>query len=254
MDDAASLLERSQWDFFWVPEDTVVVDRPELAFLSSARPHLNRVYRVRAAADRLPALVDEVSTAHLGGSHFYLADTIDLAPLERVLERAGYHTPVEHIASVIDVGVFRARATSSVRVERVTTLAQLRDAVAVMDEVFGETPPASDAVLAEMLRQCVGEAPRTWRFVAYDHDDRPVSYGAVTLYPELGFGLMWGGSTITSARGRGAYSATVSARIAAAASAGINSVGLYAKIDTAAPIVARQGFRDVGRMWQWSRA
>ena len=253
MNDPALLLEKSQWDFFWVPEDTTVIDRPELAFLSSSRPHLNRVYRVRAAPERLPALVDEVVGSHVGGSTFQLADTIDLAPIGRVLEQASYGRPLEHVASMIDVADYQPRASTELHVKQVATLGQLRDTMTVADDAFGKQVPPSDEVLAEMLRQCTGEAPRTLRFVAYD-DESPVSFGAVTLYPDLGVGLMWGGSTITSARGRGAYSATVAARIAGAASAGIHSVGLYAQIDTSAPIVAQQGFRDIGRMWHWNPA
>ena len=47
---ADQLLERTQWDTFWVPPDTAVVDRPELLFTAhpGGAPMLNAVHRVRA--------------------------------------------------------------------------------------------------------------------------------------------------------------------------------------------------------------
>ena len=45
------LLERTQWDTFWVPPDTTVVDRPELLFTAhpGGAPMLNAVHRLASA-------------------------------------------------------------------------------------------------------------------------------------------------------------------------------------------------------------
>ena len=48
------VIERTQWDFFWVPDDVAIVDRPEILYTHSAQ-HLklfNQVTRTRATADR----------------------------------------------------------------------------------------------------------------------------------------------------------------------------------------------------------
>ena len=55
------------------------------------------------------------------------------------------------------------------------------------------------------------------------------------------------------ARGRGAYSTVLEARIRAASELGITHVGLYAVTDTSAPVVLRQGFERFGRMTYWDR-
>ena len=253
MADVAHRLEQTLFDFFWVPPETVIVDRPELVYISSKHPHLNRVHRVSADPARIPALIAEVSAAHVGGSHFELADTTDLTEIGRALVNAGYTDVVEHIASVIEVVDHKGRDTDRVRAVRVETIEHLRDSIAVMDEVFGDASEWTEEGLLRRLKECVGPNARTWRFIAYDKHDKPISAGALTLYPVLNIGVLWGGSTLASARGIGAYSTLVRARLQAAQSVGINCVGLYAVSTTSAPIVARQGFRDVGRQWHWSR-
>ena len=100
------------------------------------------------------------------------------------------------------------------------------------------------------LGQCIRADARVQRFVAYDGDE-PVSSGGVNIYPELGFGLLWAGGTVPAARGRGAYSAILAARIACAAARGLRFIGLYARVGTSSPVVAAQGFDSVGRMTYW---
>ncbi len=68
-----------------------------------------------------------------------------------------------------------------------------------------------------------------------------------------GGGFGGGGAPPPAARGRGAYSALVAARVAAAAELGASLVGIFAKTDTSAPIVGKQGFRRIGRKSYWDR-
>lgn len=243
-------LERAQWDFFWLPDDAVLVDRPELAYVSCARPvhYLNNVYRVRAEPARVPALVREVSEAHRTPmSQWQVTDVVDPTALERELARAGYEVGEECAASVIAVDAFEARPSAGARVERVTTVDQLRDGIDVMERAFGAPLGVRAGELAQQLAE-----PRVLRYVAY-LDDEPAATGALNVYPQLGFGLLWGGSTAPEARGRGAYSAVLAARMRAARELGLDYAGLYAIRSTSAPIVARQGFAEVGRMTSWVR-
>jgi hypothetical protein len=92
------------------------------------------------------------------------------------------------------------------------------------------------------------------RFVAYDETSgEPIASAGLTTYPDLEFGFLWAGATVPHARGRGAYSALVAARVQRAGELGLKSAGLYAKLDTSAPIVSKQGFARYGRMIYWQR-
>jgi GNAT superfamily N-acetyltransferase len=248
-------LERTQWDFFWVPEDVTVVDRPEIAYVKCARRVviLNQVTRTRAAPSDLGALVREVVDAHRDvGSRWLVPAHIDRAPLERALERGGYSPAVEHHACAIAVEAYRPRPSPGIVVHPVDSVARLRDCHEVSDRAFGPGLHFTDADREQQLEACTRADTRVHRFVAYDEaTGEPLSSGGVTLFPALRFGFLWAGGTVPEARGRGAYSAVLEARIRRARERGIAHVGLYAVVDTSAPIVLNQGFERHGRMTYW---
>ena len=104
------------------------------------------------------------------------------------------------------------------------------------------------------LARCTEPGARVHRCVAYDEiTGQPLASGGMSLFPELGFGLLWAGGTVPEARGRGAYSAVVAARVACARELGFSMEGLYARVGSSAPIVAHQGFSRSGRMVCWER-
>lgn len=74
-------------------------------------------------------------------------------------------------------------------------------------------------------------------------DDVPVAAGGLLL-TEYGVGVLAGGGTAPSARGRGCYRALVHARWVAAQQAGLTGLAVQASPDSA-PILARMGFRSV---------
>ncbi|MCB9744010.1 MAG: hypothetical protein H6740_15525 [Alphaproteobacteria bacterium] len=252
------ILERTQWDFFWVPPGVEVIDRPELLYLRSSRPTtlLNMVTRTRPReAAHAEALVAEVAAAHVGSSRFQLAPLSGTALLRPALEAAGYRMVNAHDALVIEVSEYTPRAVAGVEVRQVLDLAGLRDNVAVSSQVFGNRPDFSEAELAQQLWECATEGCRVQRFVAYDTaTGAPLAAANFNVFNELGFGLFWAGGTLPEARGRGAYTALVAARVARARALGLSRVGLYGRLETSAPIVARQGFQRFGRMEHWDRA
>ena len=75
----------------------------------------------------------------------------------------------------------------------------------------------------------------------------------MSLFPDLHFSFLFAGGTLEQARGKGSYTALVAARIAYAASIGIEHVGVFAREDTSAPIVTKQGFGLCGEMQDWNR-
>jgi ribosomal protein S18 acetylase RimI-like enzyme len=269
------VLERTQRDLFWLPEGVQVVDRPEIFYLAapgSRDGYLNTVLRVRAEAPRFAALVDEVDRAHDGvDSRWMLAGASRSTGIERALAARGYALAHEHDGYAIGVDDHAGRATKSVTARAVETLDDLRAALDVLARAFdrpalrgtagegenGEDGEAREAArLAQLLGYCTGPNARVHRFVAWDDaSGAPIATGAMNTFPDLGdgFGFLWGGGTVPEGRGRGAYSALVSARIARARALGLRHVGLYARRDTSAPIVAAQRFRKLGPMDYWER-
>jgi hypothetical protein len=249
------ILERTQWDFFWVPDDATIVDRPEIAYLRCPRPVviLNQVTRTRGAPSRLEALVAEVVRAHRDvGSRWLVPDPVDRPPLEEALERAGYSPAVEHHACALAVDAYRPRPAPGVVVHPVDSMDRLRDCHEVANRAFSRGLATTGAEREQQLAECTRPDARVHRFVAYDEaSGEPLSSGGVTSFPELRFGFLWAGGTVPEARGRGAYSAVLEARVRRARERGLTHVGLYAVTDTSAPIVLRQGFERHGRMTYW---
>lgn len=249
-------LERTQWDLFWAPTTTRIVDRPELRFCydPSGRTELNTVVRTRASADRLPALIDEVLPLQGPASTWLVVETVDVVPLETALARAGYHDDFAARAYTRAVTHDPVRPPRrGLRVERITDRQTLRDAIWVSQRAFGRTPEEpSDERLTQEVAVCAPPDSRVRRFVVYDGDE-PICTGGLNVFAELGFGFLWAGGTAPEARGRGAYTALVDARAAEAARSGLSRIGLYARLATSAPIVAKQGFEAGSRMFYWRR-
>lgn len=249
------LAERSQWSFFWVPQDAVVVDRPELLYVYCPRPvaYLNTVTRTRAVPSRLPRLIDEVCAAHAHTtSRWLVRHESEYIPLEQAIVRAGYMPAWEHRACAVDPRLHRGRSVSGITARLVSDRDTLLDAFRVSDAAFGQYSPTNESEIRKFLRECTDGRVR--RYVAYDDASGvPISTGGMTLFEELSFGYLWGGGTIPEARGRGAYSCVVNARIAAARATGITCVGLYARVTSSMPIIEKQGFTVHGAMTYWDR-
>ncbi len=244
-------------DMFWAPNDATLVDRPELQYVTCARPeaYLNQCTRLRGDAVETDSLIAEVDVAHrTRASRIVATDSSDDAVLRQALERSKYDECDLHDACVFDVSKMEEPSSSSFTVERVSTIASLRDSVRVIDAAFERTTQTNDAEEQTYLEACRAPGGRVHRVVAYEAaTGEPVSMGGMNLYPDIGIGLLWGGSTVPAARGRGAYNAVLRARMSIAARLGIGWVGLYALRTTSSPIVRALGFEKVGTMTNWQR-
>lgn len=250
------ILERTQWDFFWVPDDARAVDRPELAYLASSRdlPMLNTVVRTRAAADALPALVAEVGAVHRRvTSRWNVPPTFDPGPLEAVLAEGGWAPAYTYAGYTLPVDRGSPASAAGVGVERIADEAALEGALAVSAAAFGGDWTLTPAQAARDLAACADPAGRVHRFLARAPDGRPVSTGGLSIFPALSFGFLFGGCTAPDFRGRGAYRAILEARLAVARRLGVARVGLYGREETSGPIVARLGFDRHGPLVQWDR-
>jgi Acetyltransferase (GNAT) family len=253
----ADLIERSQWDFFWIPEDATVVDRPELLYVHCRRdrPLLNCVTRTRASSRPLSQLVAEVQGAHVGvTSRWLVRDRPGRSDLEAALCAAGYAPAYHHGAYAKELDEERSSSSSSpFQVRQVNEMASLEDWYAVADAVFEDPEDHPAQELERFLDECTREGARVHRFVAYQ-GGRPVSCGGMTSFASLRFGYLWSGGTIQSVRGQGAYRAVLQARLAHARKLQLTHVGLYAREGASAPIVEKLGFRRYGAMSYWDRA
>ncbi len=250
--DPDELLERTQWDTFWVPDDCRVVDRPELKVLASPRDvsYLNAVVRTRGGD--LAGAVAEVSRLHAGvRSRWMVGPRSGGRALEVALASGGYEPTVDHWGYSVEVAGFRARGSGETR--RVEDLDGLRAWVSVNQRAFWRDLMKTEAELELELAQCTGPGARVHRVVGY-LDGEPVSCGSMTSFAGMRLGFFWSGATIESARGRGVYSSVVAERVRWAAELGLTRVGLYAVTTTSAPIVDRQGFERHGSMVFWDRS
>ena len=250
------LLERTQWDTFWVPADTTIVDRPELLCTAHPRdsPTLNVVNRLRCPDASLGGLLAEVMALHAGRRSRLPVNPQNRRPaLRAALQDAGYTLVHAHDGYTIAADTPRRPDRAGLVVRRVDGLDRLRDAISVSNRAFGrDERPGPDELVAQVA-VCAAPSGRVHRFVAYAADGAPLASAGMTLFAELGFAFFWGGGTVPSGRGRGAYSALVTARLRQAQQRGIAAAGLYARLETSAPIVAAQGFRRHGRMDFWER-
>jgi hypothetical protein len=133
-------------------------------------------------------------------------------------------------------------------------MASLRDFFHVLQNAFQVQLDHSADDLKFLLNQCADSNSRIIRFVCYDGvGGPPIAVGGTHIVPYLHFALLWGGATLPPHRGRGAYSALFAARMAHLKSARVQYAGLFAKEDTASPVVLKQGFQRFGTMTLWER-
>jgi GNAT superfamily N-acetyltransferase len=251
------VLEQTQWDFFWVTPDATVVDRPEIAYIRCPRDvqYLNTVTRTRATPAQLSALTGEVAEAHdRVRSRWLVCPGNRSEALERTLADHGWSSGPDHDGYTIELQGYVPRACDGLSVRAVQSWHDLLAWFDVCGRAFDEfRAPAEDEIRLE-LERCTRPGARTSRYVVWDDaTGQPLTAAGMNLYPELRFGFLWAGGTVPEARGRGAYSAIVAARIAHARRLGFSRVGLYARTTTSAPIVAKQGFARCGRMTYWDR-
>jgi hypothetical protein len=120
----------------------------------------------------------------------------------------------------------------------------LRDASRVLREVWGgpeASPEQWERDLAEASLP-VAERPM-FQVVAYV-DGKPASAGGCTRAGDVA--RLWGAATRPTLRGRGAYRATVSARLRLAQEQGATLGLVKGLVDTSGPILSRLGFTTYG--------
>ena len=134
----------------------------------------------------------------------------------------------------------------------IETFEEMKQIYLLRQQVFEARDLESDETILRYLKDASGSNARVRQFLAMDaRSGEPISQAGMSLYPDLKVAFMFAGGTLESARGSGAYTALVAARVRYARSIGIEYIGLFAREDSSSPIVARQGFEYCGEMQEW---
>ena len=211
-------------------------------------PHSATVQRVRLGPDDVPGAVAEIRAILRDrgreGAEWELGESCTPSDLVRRLEELGIvpdeNEPVA-IGMVLDAGDGLA-APPDVAARPVASVDELVTARRIQNEAFGGDADVVELEQAEADFAAEGVVGST--FLAF-LDELPVA-AAYASYTPLGL-LLFGGATLPSARGRGAYRALVAARAREAVERGTPVLVTHAG-QMSRPILERLGFTPVSRI------
>jgi len=245
-------LEAAQGQTWWLPTSAQLFEGPDYCFYENGgqfnivrfTPDIAdvqaRLQEICARIGQAPAIFNVFPHRH--GSEVFQA-----------LASAGFSPGHRYEARAIHVEAYDRLPPDDMRVVAVETVDDMRQVYAIRAEVFGGRPPETENTLRRYLKDATGPDARVRQFLVFDRDtDRPLCQAGMSLFPSLNVAFLFAGGTLETARGRGAYTALVAARIECARSVGIEYVALFAREDTSAPIVNRQGFEYYGDMQAWT--
>ena len=251
------ILERSQWVHSWLPSTCTIIDRFEVCyFVSQSSSSRNMIVRFRPTKERIGTVIDEISLAYQDKScTFWFYPHRHGEEVEHHLRRVGFYPQARHHMSIKNVDEHQSSSVANIDVRIVEDFEDAKELFVVQAKAFGTPQDNSDAEIQSFLEKSTGENPTCRYFLAFDTTTgESIAQGGLGLFPALKFGLFFAGGTINEHRKRGAYTALVSARIAYAKTLGYETVGLFAKESTSAPIVTNHGFHSCGDMIYWKRA
>ncbi len=124
-----------------------------------------------------------------------------------------------------------------------TDLPTMRDNLQVSADVFGDSLPPEDEILAELERAQKDAESGNGSVVAY-LDGVPVGCGGVSIVD--GVARLWAGAVREEARGRGAYRAVLDARLRRGVERGATMGLVKGRVETSGPILRRAGFEMYG--------
>lgn len=192
--------------------------------------------------------VEAFFARHGSPTHLEIASVAAPGTTERLASR-GYAAIEHSVVLVRDTAAAPAARATAVTVRRIgpDEVAEWAQVSAMGWRSAGEEVSAFVGQLGLIMAQARGVSC----FLAMDAG-RPIA--AAALYLSNGVALLAGASTIPEARGRGAQSALLGARLAHAAAAGIDLAMIVTEPGSASMRNAeRAGFRAVHRRTKWAR-
>jgi hypothetical protein len=248
--DAAAVLAASN-EWVWVPEGArqagteayVVMAPPEFMPL----PAMVRVF----GSDASPSdLIEEVETIVRGWGRdrlsWRVSDLTRPADLEADLLRRGgvIEERMDVLGLPIADGLPDFGVPPGVEVRRVDSEGTARDHFSVSNDAFGYPPAPPELVKHNLAEMQAGLQDDSGGEVVAYVDRQPAGTGGWTLAGPVC--RLWGGSTHSGLRGRGAYRAVLAQRLRIARSAGATLGLTHGKVETSAPILRRLGFSRFG--------
>ncbi|MFT4082474.1 MAG: GNAT family N-acetyltransferase [Nocardioides sp.] len=249
--DASAVVAASN-DWVWYPDDAQVIDTADYllvdwpAYLAKP-PEVLRVRSARASAE----LLDEIAAQARawGATRVTVWVRLDApANLAQELLRRGAEVGEDLDVLALDLSAAAPAlpVPEAVRLRWQRDLDTARDAHRVALAAFEEgtmPDPGRLRVLAEAARVDLA-AGRGGTVIAY-LDGEPVASAGLTM--ASGVARLWGGGVIPSARGRGAYRATLAARLGYARRYGATMALVKGRVLTSGPILRRAGFAVFGK-------
>lgn len=211
-------------------------------------PHSATVQRVRLAADEVAAAVEEIRSLlrdrGRGGAEWELGDSCTPTDLVERLNALGIVVDEEEPVAVgmVIQAETELPVPADVVARPVASVEELVVARRIQHASFGGSADEVGPDEAEADFAAEGVVGST--FLAF-LDDVPVAAGYASYTP-LGL-LLFGGATLPSARGRGAYRALVAARLQEAVRRGTPVLVTHAG-HMSRPILERLGFTPVARI------
>lgn len=238
-------------EWVWVPEgaDEVRTDDYHLVAYpeSLAIPtHVAWCRSTRAPAELVAEVTDVVRGWGRPDISFWVAELTRPAEMEEHLRGLG----AEHAETVDVFALDLTDALPDLAVPDDVTVRLADDehlvrlARSVGNEVWGSTTTEDDVRrdLAELAEPIPASTRRVLAFV----DGEPATTAGLTLDPDAAVARLWGGATRPALRGRGAYRATLDARLRLAREAGMTLAMVKGVVETSGPILRAAGFTVYG--------
>lgn len=229
--------------------ERIVDPRFVIAFSPGTGPHSSVVQRFRVADTEVDERIDEIrALVAARGRKMCAWEVADSATppdlVERLLTRGCVPDPDEPLAIGLVLTEPPGDDSPRVTARPVETLTEFEQAMRIAHEAFG----SSEAVVAEGVANAAKAFENEghgWRTYLAFVDGEPVAR-ATAGFTDHGV-LLFGGATLESARGHGAYRALVRARWDDAVAAGTPVLVTHAGA-MSRTILTRLGFREVSRI------
>ncbi len=242
-------------EWAWIPPGAPHVRTDEL--LVVAYPdHYDRPTGVSVfASDRDAA--ELVEQAHaiasgLGRDRLWwtVSDATRPVTLEAELRRRGGEVVerMDVLALPMDVPLPDLGLPAAIEIRRVRDLSTKRDAHLVERDAFGANELTAEQLAKDLTDLAPGfEDDSAGQVVAYV-DGHPAGVGGWLLADRVC--RLWGGATVSSLRGRGAYRAVLAERLRIGRAAGATLGLTHGRVETSSPILRRIGFTRYGEQRQ----
>ena len=245
-------LEKAQEQTWWLPDSSIIYEGVDHCYYKHDGKYF--IVRFTPEKDNVKPLLSQIMQV-VGSApvrFIYMPHRHSDATLH-AFQQAGFVKNNRYEARAIHVNDYDKTPPENIRAVMVQTFDEMKQVYEVRRRIFGGKEPEPDENIRRFLHDATSPESRVRQFLAVDHHSgEAISQAGMSMFPTLRFSFLFAGGTLEAARGKGSYTALVAARIAYARSIGIDHVGLFAREDTSAPIVAKQGFKLYGEMQDWN--